>query len=866
MTIEQIEETGLWRTAFSEQNCDKYPVECHRLRSELWKFREKAGVLVKSISAALPGLTIHDLSHLDALWQVADLIAGKSYPLNPLEAFVLGGAILLHDSAMCWEAYVGGQAAVRGTVEWLDAYAVECDRSPQTDDAVRRDLADFAALRSLHAHQAEFLPGREWNHPDTGTPIFLIDDPNLRTHLGPLIGKIASSHHWNIDVISPRLGDQFNAPPWLPSDWWVDPVKIACLLRCADAAHVNQARAPDFMYSLVRRAGISRAHWQAQNRMFGPTPDADDLTGGTITYTSSIAYGREAVSAWWVAYDAVSVIQNEIQASNNLLRSRSRPRSAPEFTVREVRGANSVEGIRRFLQVEGWIPCSAQIHVTNIERLVKNLGGEKLYGDGSNKLEVVVRELIQNARDAIIARRYVDADHDGTVAVKIEKTNDGVWLSVEDDGVGMSYSVLTGALLDFGTSFWSSALIQDEFPGMRSSGFKSIGQFGIGFFSVFMIADSVSISSRRWEKGLDEAYTLSFADGLTLRPVVQKGRPQHFSARASTVVRLKLKDGILPENEVMKLGSGRMGVPDLHPLFLDYLSVIVCGLDVRVTYESRVSRKVTLTEGYLDQSFAEAMLVKLSLQPFQHNSADCLSYIKNNSSRLRPVLVDGEVHGFAAISTRPDSEQLRLGLRAIGGLATAVQGGYAPEFVGFMNYKPQSARREGFKIDVPEYAMESWYLEQLEILSSSQFGDYERCVVAINACELGFDPYTFGRLFIVMPNGQQMIASYEMVASIASSRPVVIFKSMHMDHAETYCRVAVHEEHVLIRPLRNANHYLSLAFDDAGVPKKTNSIIGCLHRAVIARGDVPVWTISKSRYEASFGGMEELTLTVLAKG
>jgi hypothetical protein len=50
------------------------------------------------------------------------------------------------------------------------------------------------------------------------------------------------------------------------------------------------------------------------------------------------------------------------------------------------------------------------------------------------------------------------------------------------------------------------------------------------------------------------------------------------------------------------------------------------------------------------------------------------------------------------------------------------------------------------------------------------------------------------------------------------------------------------------------------------VPKKINSIIGCLHRAVIARGNVPVWKISKSRYESSFGGMEELTLTVLPTG
>ena len=70
----------------------------------------------------LPGLTLHDVTHLDALWETADLIAGDKYPLNPLEAFVFGSAVLLHDSAMCWEAYANGQQGVRNTTEWKDAF------------------------------------------------------------------------------------------------------------------------------------------------------------------------------------------------------------------------------------------------------------------------------------------------------------------------------------------------------------------------------------------------------------------------------------------------------------------------------------------------------------------------------------------------------------------------------------------------------------------------------------------------------------------------------------------------------------------------------------------------------------------------
>src|SRR3546814_7262110 len=119
----------------------------------------------------------------------------------------------------------------------------------------------------------------------------------------------------------------------------------------------------------------------------------------------------------------------------------------------------------------------ARLQVSDVPRIVENLGGAKLYGDDPT---VSLRELIQNAADAVQARRRFDErDSDyGLISVGLEDRVDGTWLLVEDNGIGMSELVLTGPLLDFGTSFWRSPLAMDEFPGLMAAGMTAIGRLG----------------------------------------------------------------------------------------------------------------------------------------------------------------------------------------------------------------------------------------------------------------------------------------------------------------------------------------------------------------------------------------------------
>lgn len=75
--------------------------------------RERVRQLIQEIGAVLPDVTVHDITHVDALWRVAGEIAGGDYPLNPAEAFVLGGGFLLHDAPTSWRPMKTGSLASR---------------------------------------------------------------------------------------------------------------------------------------------------------------------------------------------------------------------------------------------------------------------------------------------------------------------------------------------------------------------------------------------------------------------------------------------------------------------------------------------------------------------------------------------------------------------------------------------------------------------------------------------------------------------------------------------------------------------------------------------------------------------------------
>ena len=572
-----MEQSSLWRRTYAESLSDP---TVSRLVTSLRSARERASLLTSRIVDSLPGLTLHDISHLDALWGVASTIAGDDYTLNPLDCYLFGMAVLLHDAALCHEAYSGGQDAVRATTVWKDAY----NRRFTNQGNVDPNDVDFEALRSLHAAQAATLATKSWCN-DEGDPWYIIDDADLRNEYGPLIGQIASSHHWDIEDVASTFAIPRPAAAFLHSDWTADPLTVACLLRAADAGHMNSARAPTFLLKILQMNSVSKDHWTAQNRLGHLSYNHDHPA--QLVVASTAPFPRAEASAWWVAFDLVDQLNRELKQCDGILRTAAGA-SRQLFARTAVTGAGNPKELAKYIETQGWEPTDSTVHVSDVASLVGRLGGEQLYGTGADGLAIALRELIQNAADAISARRLIgEPVFEGRIVVRLTKDplNGSQVLEVDDDGVGMSTRILSRELLDFGKSFWASERASTEFPGIHAAKHSPIGRFGIGFFSIFMAADKVEVFSRRFDAALHDVRCLSFDHGLSLRPVLSARKPENFGMDVSTRVKLELKPNVLVDRNRIEIPCNVSGQKSFFVSFDHYLAALVSGVGVVISVD-----------------------------------------------------------------------------------------------------------------------------------------------------------------------------------------------------------------------------------------------------------------------------------------
>jgi molecular chaperone HtpG len=147
--------------------------------------------------------------------------------------------------------------------------------------------------------------------------------------------------------------------------------------------------------------------------------------------------------------------------------------------------------------------------------------------------DIFLRELISNAADACEKLRY-EANSDPALledgeafAIRIALGPEARTLTIDDNGVGMSHQDLTSALGTIANSGTRAFL--EKIKASDSGAAELIGQFGIGFYSAFMVADRVVVETRRAGESLAWSWSSDGKGAFEISPLDPEMAPRHGS-------------------------------------------------------------------------------------------------------------------------------------------------------------------------------------------------------------------------------------------------------------------------------------------------------------------------------------------------
>jgi molecular chaperone HtpG len=191
--------------------------------------------------------------------------------------------------------------------------------------------------------------------------------------------------------------------------------------------------------------------------------------------------------------------------------------------------------------------------------------------------EIFVRELVSNASDALDKLRIVTAaeaesasDDEAPLEIRIEADKDKKLLTFIDNGIGMTEAELVeniGTIAHSGSSSFLKALKESGGPnGQNADGI--IGRFGVGFYSVYMVASSVKITTRSYRADATPVEWVS--DGQGAYTIRELAGDEATAAPRGTRIEISLKDEFVDEftelddlRQVIRKHSNFIGFPIL---------------------------------------------------------------------------------------------------------------------------------------------------------------------------------------------------------------------------------------------------------------------------------------------------------------
>ncbi|MFL6260071.1 MAG: hypothetical protein ACJ76Y_10190 [Thermoanaerobaculia bacterium] len=284
----------------------------------------------------------------------------------------------------------------------------------------------------------------------------------------------------------------------------------------------------------------------------------------------------------------------------------------------------------------------------------------------------------------------------------------------------MSEAVLCGPLLDFGTTYWGSALMREEHEGLWATGFVPTGHFGVGFFSVFMWGHRVRVSTRLYKQSQSRTRILEFRTELHAHPLLRPAKDVEQLQDGGTRVRVWLTKA--PEEKggfLYSEGEGR--AVDIGLL----CSWLAPTLDVDLYVDGKDgSRCVVVASDWATMDGAK-LLARLShgqIEPHMQIFSPFLQLIKDSSEHYQ---------GRAAIFYSPQALITVGGFRA----STSRLG-----LLGVLLGSGDRASRDAAMPLVDDDSLAEWASEQASLVAKGNFDPYHKLLCSNTVLELQGDP------------------------------------------------------------------------------------------------------------------------------
>jgi len=420
------------------KSIEKWPDEL----KEAWVIvKDKITQYIPTIDYRFREFTRHDVSHLEALENILDWLVPSPVwkELNHYETFCLIGSIWSHDIGM------GANK---------DEIVLFC-KNNHIESPDDNNLLWF--LRDHHPQISRNIISNLFRSQS---------NPSL-TGLGNIIGDISESHgNYNLEELQLRIpvGHRGNT---------VRPVYLAILLRLADILHCTADRAP--MNLFKARAiddPISVKHWKGHQSTVGIGPD---IANGVVLV--HIIAGDVVTFDWATQY--CNYIQQEIDYCANVISRLNLHAEKLTISFHKIKKICDTPFLPRIVRIKVDVPAAIAL-----------LAGKHVYNDDS----VVVRELLQNAIDAIKLRQSRDSGILPEIILEYNSTEK--WVSVTDNGIGMALDEIEGALLTSCTSGFRRVKNPEDM----------LARYGIGFLTTLSIGSTVVVSTRHVFSSPSEGY------------------------------------------------------------------------------------------------------------------------------------------------------------------------------------------------------------------------------------------------------------------------------------------------------------------------------------------------------------------------